>query len=192
MNYRSLCDHCSALKLSIKDFIPVDLGEGAESESESSDLEREGEGEGSDSGDDPLAGGQKFREAQLGQISEIIQRDGCPLCRLAIKSYTFMNLSEDNATTSCRAFLAKGEPFLQGVSNRAHRRIYLGFEFDAVPIFDIMYIPTAENAVAGGSKTNQYFARYVPNTVGKCDLAKDWPIRGFELCLGRRSIFSYD
>ena len=156
MNYGSLCDHCSVFKLSIRDFVPVDSSEGSDSE------------------DDSPMGDWKIREAQLGRISEVLQRDSCPLCRLAVKTYKFMRPWEGNATASCRIFLAKGNPIVEGVSNRAHRRIFLGVNFDPEPTFDIMFVPAAENAFAGGSNTNQYFTRYIPSTMGRFDLAKGW------------------
>jgi hypothetical protein len=156
MSYGSLCDHCSVLKLSIKDFIPVDSGKGSNSE------------------DYSPVGDWKVREAQLGQISEIVQRNGCPLCRLAVKTYRFMRPWEGNATASCSVFLMKGEPIVESGSNRAHRRICLGFNFDPEPSFDIMFAPAAKDAIARGSNTNQYFTRYIPNMMERFKLARGW------------------
>jgi hypothetical protein len=48
LDYGSLCEHCSVLKLSITDFIPVDSGEGSNSE------------------DGSPVGDWNIREAQLG------------------------------------------------------------------------------------------------------------------------------
>lgn len=157
MSTGNLCNNCSSLNLSIHDFIPD------QSDDEPDQV--------------PNRRGSwiPVKEARLGTtIREVIQRHNCPLCRLAVKAFETTSSLQVNESVSCKVSLMRTELVWNDWTEEGWRPVFLGFNFSHSPGIDILFAPTVENAIAGGSSTSQYFTRHVSDMARRCELLRSW------------------
>lgn len=146
-----LCTACSGLNLSVRDFFNTD----------SSEIRLDAWG--------------SFRQAKLGTFADILTRQDCPICCLAVKVIrlkwpAYLDLGSLAEYEAC---LRWEDPVWDKEVGKVRRPVFLAFCSD-YDHFDVHFVPSLLNAAYGGSSTIQYFSRHLQTIGDKCGLVRQW------------------